>query len=166
MRAGDARRGRLISPRRGERVPAAAAWLGGLGIVPFALGAAALWFGPETLRAQALEVLSVYAAVILSFLGGIAWGVACASSLDEPWSSEPGGLLAASVVPSLVGWAAVFLPHPYSLIVLALSFAAVVLLDSWLAARDLVPAWWMKLRIRITVVVVALLLAAATAAGT
>ncbi len=165
MGPGDTRpRGRLISHRRGERIPAAAAWLGGLGVVPFALGAAALWYGPQSIRPEALQVLSVYAAVILSFLGGIAWGVACASSVDEPWSSEASGILAASVVPSLFGWGAVFVPPPYCLAALAAAFAAVLILDRWLAGLDLVPAWWMKMRLRVTASVVALLLVAA--AGT
>lgn len=163
MYRSESRRVRLISHRRGERIPSAAAWLSGLGVIPFAVGAAAGWFGPEPLRALAMQVVSVYAATILSFLGGIAWGVACASSIDEPWSGDAGRILAASVVPSLIGWGAVFLPQPFSLIAFAISFAGVLVLDLWLEGQGLVPPWWMKLRVRITAAVVALLVAAAAA---
>lgn len=57
-------------------VPSAAAWLGGLGITPFAGLSLAAPFASDDLKAQLSFALIAYGAIILSFLGGIHWGLA------------------------------------------------------------------------------------------
>lgn len=132
--------------------------------MPFAIGAVAIWFAPEPFRTIAAPVVVVYAAVILSFLGGIAWGAACAAAAGEPWSDESSRLLVLSVVPALVGWGATFLPAPYPLSVMAAAILAVLFIDWRLAVANIVPPWWMKLRVRLSLTVAALLLLAAAGA--
>jgi hypothetical protein len=103
--------------------------------------------------------------VILSFLGGLAWGATCAATVDGRWEPTHSRLLAASVVPALVGWVAALLPLAYGLVVLALSFVGVLAIDRRLASLRMVPPWWMKLRRRLSLTVAALLLVAALGAA-
>jgi hypothetical protein len=57
-------------------VPSAAAWLGGLGIIPFAGLSLATPFANDVLKGQLSFALMAYGAIILSFLGGNHWGLA------------------------------------------------------------------------------------------
>ena len=81
-------------------VPPAAAWLGGLGIIPFAGLSLATPFTSDVLKAKLLFALMAYGAIILSFLGGIHWGLAIAAVPqcdDTLWRR-----IALSIMPSLV----------------------------------------------------------------
>ena len=69
-------------PRRAQ-VPAAAAWLGGLGLVPFVGLSIASQAIEGDLKTAALRGLLAYGAVILSFLGGIHWGAAMTRSISQ-----------------------------------------------------------------------------------
>ena len=50
--------------------------LGYLGLLPFVLGAALVWIVRADVHAYVALALSTYAALILSFLGAIHWGLA------------------------------------------------------------------------------------------
>ena len=152
-------------PQRGAPVPAAAAWLGGTGALPFVFAAAAVWFAPDPVRAFAVSAIVVYAAVILSFLGGLAWSATAAATTTTAWTPAHARLLVASVVPALAGWAGALLPPGYGLALMALCFVAVLALDRRLSALGMVPPWWLKLRVRLSLTVAALLLVAAAGAS-
>lgn len=143
-------------------VPVMAAWLGGLGALPF-VGLAVAVIGLDGLtRTVAIQALLGYGAVILSFLGGIHWGLAIAPGAQP---AEPGlrVRLAWSVVPSLVGWAALLVTPVTGLFALAAAFAAMLGIDLRASRLGLAPAWYPKLRVPLTLTVVAALLAAAVA---
>ena len=144
------------------RVPQAAGWLGALGAVPFvALAAAvALLDGPP--RGLAVQALAGYGAVILSFLGGIHWGLAIASAAG---ATGPGltARLGWSVVPSLAGWAALLVPPTIGLFGLAAAFSAMLGFDLMASRAGEAPAWYPRLRIPLTLAVVGSLLLAASA---
>lgn len=77
--------------------------LGYLALLPFALGAALVWFAPAIWSVRAAAATAAYAAVVVSFLGGIYWGVAFRQT-------DPAGvLLGWGVVPSLLAAAALML---------------------------------------------------------
>ena len=57
-------------------VPSAAAWLGGLGIIPFVGISLATPFAADVLKGPLSFALMTYGAIILSFLGGVHWGLA------------------------------------------------------------------------------------------
>jgi len=141
-----------------KSVPSAALWLGGLGALPFVALAAAPVFTTDTLAHQAGVALAAYGAVILSFLGGIQWGLNVAS---DKTPRNLTGALGLSIVPSLVAWAALLLPGPINLLVLAATFVAVLLIDLRAVSAGQAPAWYPKLRVPLTTVVVAALLAGA-----
>lgn len=143
---------------RGDRrppIPSPAAWLGGTGLIPFAaLAAGAAAGGPE-LRANLLEWLIRYGAVIVTFIGALHWGVLMRSPGAPP--HDQWRHLGWSVVPALGAWLALALPPAAALAALIALFAVQLVMDRRLAmAQDLVP-WFLRLRTRLTLVAVACL---------
>ncbi len=139
-------------------VPPAAKWLGALGALPFVVPALAGLFLDGPLREHASFALAVYGAVILSFLGGVHWGLTIAGFGPEGTVCRTSRRLAYSVIPSLIGWGALLLPQPIGLPVLAAAFTGAVIFDSHASQIGEAPAWYPKLRWPLSVVVVASLL--------
>jgi hypothetical protein len=110
----------------------------------------------------AAHALAAYGATILSFLGGIHWGLAMGS---ERGSDNANFLprLVLSVIPSLAGWAALLVSETTGLFILATAIAAMLWVDLRATKADYVPRWYPKLRIPLTCVVVATLLFGAIA---
>ena len=119
--------------------------LGYAGLLPFVVGAALTWI----VRAEALPYVSAslaaYAAVIVSFLGGIHWGFGFRRA--EP----PQSLFIWGVVPSLVAWVAVVMPAYAGLVLQGL-----MLIGCYLVDRRVYPVegagGWLTLRFRLTVI--------------
>lgn len=144
-----------------SQIPATAAWLGGGGLIPFIGCAVVAVLDPGVLGVQAIEVAILYGAVILSFLGGVFWGVAVFGKVE---AEDRDHLLVVGVLPSLVAWFATFLPNPVASVSLSVAFLAVLVADRWAAQRRWVPGWWMRLRMRLSVVVFLCLVAIGTVA--
>lgn len=109
---------------------------------PMAAGDAA---GVIGMRLQfALLSFLVYAALILSFLGGVRWGVELAKRPDKPC----GVLLALSVLGALGGWALVLMGVMVKTDVkLFIAFALMFALHLvWDAASEDLPRWFKRLR--------------------
>ncbi len=121
--------------------------LGLAGLLPFVLGAAWVWTSRGAVQAQATAALAAYGAVIVSFLGGIHWGLAFRQA--EPRRA----LLVWGAVPSLLGWLALALPlpHPLALAWLGATLIACYRVDRRVYADEGVAAW-LPLRLRLTVV--------------
>ena len=121
-----------------------ARWLGNLGLLPFAVGALLVWVGlaPE-LHAFVTGAMSAYAALIVSFLGGVHWGFGFRQT------APPASLFVWGVVPSLVAWVAVLMP-PHAGLVLH----GVMLVVCYLVDRRVYPAQgaahWLTLRFRLS----------------
>ena len=148
-------------PPSQTQVPPAARWLGALGAIPFAILALAGSFLEASIQERAHFALAAYGAVILSFLGGIHWGLGIAGAGPVQSNGTTFARLGVSVVPSLVGWSALLIPVPMSLLVLAAAFSGLLFFD-WHASRQAQsPVWYPKLRWPLTVVVVAALALAA-----
>ena len=130
------------------RIPAAARWLGFAGLLPFAAAALAMAWPGAPLQELAPRALLGYGAVILSFLGGIRWGLA----MGRPDAALALGF---SVLPALLGWVALLLPAAAGLGLLAAGFAAMLLADRHLAAA---PAWYPRLRLPLSLGAMAALL--------
>ena len=139
-------------------VPPAALWLGGLGALPFVGLAAAHILTTGAAASLTGFALAAYGAVILSFLGGIQWGLAVALGGTGGSLTVP---LTLSVVPSLIGWGALLAPDPANLLILAATFLVVLLWDQRAARTGQAPPWYPRLRIPLTMVVVSTLLAGA-----
>lgn len=133
------------------------AWiLAAAGVVPFLVATAALMSAESHVRVPAIAGLVTYAAVILSFLGGIEWGLA----IREEAGTERTRAMALgfSAVPSMAAWAVLWLPSPVWQVGAALGiFVAVWAADQWMASRGLLPAWFVDLRTAITALVAVIL---------
>ncbi len=134
------------SVSRRRMVPSAAKWLGVLGAIPFVACTVITVIGSPDLAEKASSALAIYGAIILSFLGGIQWGLAINDEADLSSLGAPYRRLTISVMPALIGWLSLLLPRDIGFVVLALAFALVLMVDLR-AARNLeAPAWYPRLR--------------------
>lgn len=139
------------------RIPAAALLLGLAGLIPFFAGAAALWSAIPLLPPETgLKLVIVYGAIILSFLGGIRWGTAIGPYDTGRQTTE----FSASVLGSLAGLAAVFLPAIPALALLIAGFLMQGLWDVMSVDSGRLPSWFGRLRMILTAGAVVSLVAA------
>jgi len=141
-------------------VPVTALLLGAGGALPFIMLAMVPLLLPATLRDPAHLALCTYAAIILSFLGGVHWGLTLATA-DARMTEHYRLRLVLSVMPSLLGWGALFLPAGWDLVTLAGAFAVMLLVDLGPGARSGAPAWYPRLRRPLSVAVVTALMMSA-----
>lgn len=106
-------------------------------------------------REATILLLKGYGAVILSFLGGIRWGLATAR--DDGRTVRD---LVLSTLPSLAGWAALALPDAHAFALLAVAFAAQGAWDQFAVHAGQAPAWFGRLRMRLSLLVVVAMVAA------
>ncbi len=125
-----------------NRIPNPPLLLGLAGLLPFfALTLAIVFHVRAPLNVpSAASALATYAAVILSFLGGIRWGIAVMGRLGVSH-------YAISVLPSLIGWGLLAAPEPWRLAGLGLVALGLGPLDSTLAGVGAVPIWFGRLRL-------------------
>ena len=127
-------------------IPPIARLLGLSGLLPQLAAVALLLSGDPQSRFSALAIAYAYAAIILSFLGGLWWGLAARTDSPPRW------LWFASVAPSLIALVTAWpwmvglrWPGP-SLVVLGISLIAALLVDRALVKAGIAPPGWMKLR--------------------
>ena len=94
-----------------NKVPRNALILGLAGLMPFVAAALCVLILEPWAHPMVRFAAQVYAVVILSFLGGVHWGLAMAAG---PAGTQ-GPRLFWSVMPSLIAWPALFLPPVYSM---------------------------------------------------
>ena len=148
-----------------RHVPFLAVLLGILGLIPF-IGCGLMALSPDQVQADRMNIaLLAYGAVILSFLGGIHWGLALLAPEPISARAERGRLLL-GVLPALAGWLAVLLPFilaPWSgLLLLIVGFLAVALVEQRTDSLGMAPRGYLVLRWALTVVVVAMLITVMT----
>ena len=131
-----------------------ARWLGYLGLIPFVVGGALALTGEPATRDVALRAVIAYGAVIVSFLGGIHWGLALRAGADRATR-----LLLVSVIPSLTGWLAVLLTPGTGLQVLIGTFVFVWFYERATLWQSDFPAWFVRLRTHLTAVALIVLVA-------
>lgn len=137
-------------------MPRVVCWLGVAGVLPFF----ALAILPHTPVAPKIpeSALLAYGAVILSFLGGVLWGMSLNG--NDTTNGAPRRLII-GVIASLVGWGALLLPLTAGLLTLAASFLALLAVDYILYRSSYIPPWYLRLRISLTLIVSATLMIAA-----
>jgi hypothetical protein len=137
--------------------PSTEAWaLGAGGLLPFVAGAAGLWSLPLEWAGLAATALLTYAAVIVSFLGGIHWGLAMRQQ------RAPRGWLIWGVLPSLLAWAGLLLNSAWGLLLMAASLIVCYVVDAQIY-RPLQLGGWLVLRGLLTLVAVVSCLVGAAA---
>lgn len=126
--------------------------IGYCGLIPFV--GLSLWYAMTDDAARAafiLNALMAYAAIILSFVGAIHWG----RSLHEPHMVRSNLLQIISIIPILLGWAALMVPAQAGLAILIAGFASIYLFDR-IQYRELY--WMQKIRFNLTMGVIFTLL--------
>ncbi len=131
-----------LPPRSIPTVPLV---LGLSGLIPFwALAVGLSQAGLRPWDVAALDsALVTYAAVILSFLGGIRWGLAVGHS-ERP---DAAFHYIVSVVPSLAAWALLILPEPLRLACLGALALLLGPIDQRLVPAGFAPPWYGQLRL-------------------
>jgi len=117
--------------------------LGYLGLVPFIAGAVvALLF--EDLHQLALRAFLLYSIVILSFMGGVHWGLALILGTRQS------ARLLIAVIPALVGWITLLvLPVHLALAILGGAYIAQWFIDRPILAELPTPPWYVEMRPRL-----------------
>lgn len=127
--------------------------LGHAGLIPFVLMALLLWVLGGKERTFVSVALAGYAALIVSFLGGIHWGIAWMAARHVPPGATPHLAqrqhLLWGVKPSLLAWPGMLMP-PFA----GLAWLGFVLILCYLADRSLYPRAglqaWLTLRFRLS----------------
>ncbi|APX92112.1 hypothetical protein BWR19_03705 [Halomonas sp. 1513] len=125
--------------------------LGSAGLLPFALTLLMAWTAPTGWQAWAVSAFLFYSAVILSFLGGVQWGVAM--SLDAPEDAAFASRMLRSMLPSLIAWPALLLPDLAATLTLLAGFLLVHVYEGQPASRARLPGWYQSLRRSLTLCV-------------
>lgn len=135
----------MIHERTIPRAPLA---LGVAGLAPFWVLTLALVSGVSSGYdpSSIAFALVAYGAVILSFTGGIRWGIAVTAEEQEPARRE----YVISVIPSLLGWGVLLLPADWQLGTIAALMVAVGLFDYGMVCREVAPEWFGRLRLILT----------------
>ena len=119
--------------------------LGYAGLIPFVLGAALVWLVREDAHPYVTDGLSRYAAVVISFLGAIHWGLGFRQNIPSPAPFIWG------VVPALLAWIASTMPAYAGLVV-----EGALLIACYVWDRRTYPALgasaWLTLRFRLSAV--------------
>ncbi len=124
-----------------------------IGAVPFIVLSMAVGMHMFHNTKAVSAVLLTYAGVIISFMGGIHWGIAVVRYADKRKIANM--LIAESVGTSLVAWSVILLGDTFTqLLVLTLLYTFVWAIDSMLYSDDLIPLWFFNLRCIITPTVV------------
>lgn len=120
--------------------------LGYAGLSPFVLLTGLMWLVDSKLLPFVAIALGGYAATIVSFLGGVHWGIGFMKGSRAPRFHFIWG-----VVPSLVAWLALMTPAYAALPLLGLVLLACYVVDSkTYPAAGL--ASWLPMRLRLTLV--------------
>lgn len=145
----------------GRRLPRLALGLGYAGLLPQIAALLLLAGGDPEVRFSALALAFAYAALILSFLGGLWWGLAAKADAPPSW------LWVAAIAPSLVALASAWpwavglsWPGP-SLAVLGAAVIGSLEVDRRLVVLGIAPPGWLHLRLPLSLGLGALTLAAA-----
>jgi len=128
-------------------IPAMAVRLGVAGLLPFVVGAALCFLPDPAWRAFGMQQLLTYAAILLSFMGAVYWGVALGESTRAP------SLYVASVLPALVAWVALAQTPLFALTLFATAFTLLFVFDLRCTRAGLVPGWYPRLRAPLTAIV-------------
>ena len=130
-----------------HRLPPVVVQLGYGGLLPFVVLAFAAWWVPDAATARSVQAAQIaYAAVILSFLGAVHWGLALAANTREPLPYVWG------ITPSLLGWLAVLLPQAVGAPLASIALIICWLVDQRSTQHQAFAAHYMQLRRRLTLV--------------
>jgi hypothetical protein len=136
-----------------DAIPRPALLLGWAGVMPFALFTVASVLDLHLWSLDPTIALRAYGACILSFMGGVQWGILLPRYEDGAtfWR------YLISVLPALLAVLCLLIPNGLSLIGLIASFLALLAYDISTVRQRLAPRWYTSLRVQLTLAVAVLL---------
>jgi Protein of unknown function (DUF3429) len=140
-------------PMPTDAIPRPALLLGWAGVMPFALLAAASILNIHLWSLDPMMALRAYGACILSFMGGVQWGIL----LQRHEGRAPFWRYLTSVLPALLAVLCLLIPNGPGLIGLMAGFLALLAYDISTVRQGLAPRWYTSLRVQLTLAVVVLL---------
>lgn len=121
--------------------------LGYAGLIPFVTFSIGCWIETSYLY-HTVYALITYAAIILSFMGAIHWGMAM-SKTDNKQNNH----FIFSVIPALAAWFSLLIPEFFSLIILLMGFIFLISYDLAVEKSQGFPGWYIPMRIKLTFIV-------------
>lgn len=152
--------GATCAMKSAQAMPGIALLLGILGLIPFVALTVASAFTSQALRSWLLFALCAYGAAILSFLGGIHWGLGIGAACHIGQRTRLILSLCFSVIPALVAWASLLLPLELGLLSLSAAMAIMLVADVAASRFDVVPRWYPTLRMPLALIAATSLIAA------
>lgn len=135
-------------PAASHSVPRSALVLGVASLIPFVAGTVVAWLPLlAAYTTVGLQLVIVYGAIILSFLGGVRWGTAIGPYSDRHQGREFG----LSVLAPLAGVMAVPLPLEAGLTLLIGGYLLQALWDVASVEVGQLPLWFGRLRMILTI---------------
>lgn len=126
--------------------------LGLVGLIPFVVGAMMAHLAPMLWQALAVKAFVFYSAIVLSFIGGIHWGVTMSQDrYDDPVFNTR---LAVATLPSLLAWPALLLDYNEAVVILMIGFWLMRLYERHQDGGERLPSWYQALRGALTMPVV------------
>ena len=125
--------------RRSHQIPRIALLLGAAGALPFLALAAATVLAPPPYSFTAEILLTGYGIAILSFMGGVHWGLAMRDGRTAQYGI--------SVLAALYAWPALLLGTAGGWLYLAAGFVLLFGFDAWAQRRDWTAPWYLRLRL-------------------
>ena len=126
--------------------------LGFSGLIPFFIS---IFFYYWWLDKFFLKIAVTYGAIILTFVGSVYWGIALIKNIKPILKKR---LYFFSVIPAIFGWLSTLIPTIYGLVVLFFCFASLHCIERKLCLILEIPAWYIKLRLILTIIVCFVLL--------
>ncbi len=140
-----------------RNLPMIAIVLGVAGLLPVIATSLGALSADRAWTSFSLLALAAYAAVVLSFLGGVHWGFALSDGGQQTIAARR-ARFGLGVVPSLIGWGGLllaFLGLPLlALGVLVFGFGAVIVFEARGVRAGMVPRAYMLLRAALSIVVI------------
>lgn len=124
-----------------DNIPRSALSLGLAGLLPFWGLAIYVMVTEAPIKDFVVQAEITYGAVILSFLGGMHWGLAATNERHANWLCLGWG-----VTPPLIAWGALFLQPFLGLTILIIGFLAAAIIDFRIFANNLNIIWFGRLR--------------------
>ena len=123
-----------------KTMPQVPLFLGWAGVIPFGIAAIGAHSGISVLVLYGLLGGTTYAAIILSFLGAIHWGLAMHDDRHPAWYVW-------SITPALLAWATLLVfDVELRLLGLIPLYGLAWSVDRQAYLKGLIPAWYMRLR--------------------
>ena len=129
-----------------------------LGLSPFFLGLGDLLLNHDNLFFL-INLPKYYGSIILTFLGAVYWGIVLNDSHENLISEKiKTYIICWSIIPSLWSGLILIFSHNITIIILALCFCIVQLVDEFIIKYFKFPIWYLFLRRSLTLIVVFILI--------